>query len=144
MRRWQSGQLHQTVNLTDIVLRWFESSPAHEYKNQLKLLLGRFLYSCLYSTKLEPISNREAIDLPRAERVVMRTFYVRIRVRGDANSCPQRLPLVGAPSYRGCTPCGSFAPLRSQNSSQGLAKLQVFASHPRPVSRTSSLFFLAG
>ena len=30
MRRWQSGQLHQTVNLTDIVLRWFESSPAHQ------------------------------------------------------------------------------------------------------------------
>ncbi len=33
-------------------------------------------------------------------------------------------------SYRFCIPCGSFVSLCSQNSSQGLAKLQVFASHP--------------
>src|SRR5262245_36409032 len=27
--RWQSGQMHQTVNLADFVLRGFESLPAH-------------------------------------------------------------------------------------------------------------------
>ena len=26
---WQSGQLHQTVNLTGIALRWFESIRPH-------------------------------------------------------------------------------------------------------------------
>ena len=37
-------------------------------------------------------------------------------------------------SYRSCTPFGYFTLPSSQNSSKGLAKLQVFASHP-PLSR---------
>ena len=36
--------MQETVNLPGFALRWFESSPAHEYKNELKLLLGRFLF----------------------------------------------------------------------------------------------------
>lgn len=38
LRRWQSGQLQETVNLPDIVLRRFKSCPAHQvlYKNQNK------------------------------------------------------------------------------------------------------------
>ena len=41
MRRWQSGQLHLTVNQTPLRLRRFESYPAHKIK-KFKLLLGLF------------------------------------------------------------------------------------------------------
>ena len=46
---------------------------------------------------LEPISKRSLDNAGRAERVVVLSLSVRIRVRGDANSRPQRLPLVSAP-----------------------------------------------
>jgi hypothetical protein len=33
MRRWQSGQMHQTVNLAPLGLRRFESYPTHQRGN---------------------------------------------------------------------------------------------------------------
>jgi hypothetical protein len=42
-----------------------------------------------YTTKLELISSRKATDLPRAARVVMRTFCVRIGVRGSSKRLPR-------------------------------------------------------
>ncbi len=32
MRRWQSGQMQQAVNLPGLALRWFKSNPAHKNK----------------------------------------------------------------------------------------------------------------
>ena len=43
----------------------FKSSPAHTYKKRRN---RRFLYVCLYCTKLKPISKTG--NVPRAERVV--------------------------------------------------------------------------
>ena len=33
LRRWRSGQSQQTVNLSALCLRWFESNPAHNEKS---------------------------------------------------------------------------------------------------------------
>ena len=33
MRRWRSGQSHDTVNVAALCLRWFESNPAHQVGN---------------------------------------------------------------------------------------------------------------
>ena len=36
MGRWQSGQMHLTVNQASVGLRWFESIPTHQANRSLK------------------------------------------------------------------------------------------------------------
>jgi len=62
----------------------------------------RVKFWCLYCTKLAPISNREAIDLPRAARVVMLTFCVRIGVRmrlGPRSYLARANPKISLPFF---------------------------------------------
>jgi len=74
-----------------------------------------------YTTKLEPISSRTPptndLSLCLADSAL-----------ASASLRLQRLEDSAFPSYRRCTP---FAFLR--RNAQGLAELQVFAPHPRPV-----------
>lgn len=45
--RWQSGQMHQTVNLAGFALRRFESFPAQKFFSSMKKYLFAFLYVSL-------------------------------------------------------------------------------------------------
>jgi hypothetical protein len=68
---------------------------------------------------LEPTSKRSLDNAGRAEHVVVLSFNVRIRVRGNACSSLQELYTFWL-----------YSP-GVESSAKGLAKLQVFASHPQ-------------
>ena|SRR3989344_4253919 len=61
MRRWRSGQSHDTVNVAGIALRWFESNPAHTKDTKRGLL--RVLCFCVRRRYIAVSRRRYASDL---------------------------------------------------------------------------------
>ena len=92
------------------------------YLNLSSSIPRRLVISIKNTSKLVIVPYRIAYSLPPSAKMQIPSFY-------DPSPC-RSIPFFNVPPYWSCTPYGSFVSLRSQNSSQGLAKLQVFASHP--------------
>gem|GEM_PF-3170639 len=54
--RWPSGQWHQTVNLTDFVLRGFESLPTHSFFHKM-------IENCGCSSMAEPLPSKQVMGV---------------------------------------------------------------------------------
>ena len=76
------------------------------------LLLTKWITFCLSFAVLKVIQSRNCWNSP-----TLRQFNMQATI-------------LNFPSYRSDTLCQYFVSLHSQNTSQSLAKLQVFASHP--------------
>ena len=64
-RRWQSGQLHQTVNLTPLGLRGFKSLPAHTSEARSAQEEARVRFREGFEARLSIFCERSETKYPR-------------------------------------------------------------------------------